>query len=175
MVLLKKKKRKAVDAQEIHKMVTWLIKNTYFTFGNHIYQQTIGILMGTDAAPLIANLFLFYYKFNNIKTNMKTNYNTCKKLFKTLRYLDDITCINDSGTFDQVYKDIYPSSLELEKVNTTDQAANVLDISIIINNKNSLQIYLTNEGPLTSRSPTSFIYSLFLKTFYILPCMESPI
>ena len=72
-------------------MVTWLINNTYFTFGNHFYQQTVGIPMGADAAPLIADLFMFYYEFTYIKNSMKANYHTCKKLSKTSRYLDDMT------------------------------------------------------------------------------------
>ena len=37
--------------------------------GDKIFRQTIGIPMGTDCAPLLANLFLSYYEYKfKIKT-----------------------------------------------------------------------------------------------------------
>ena len=44
-------------------MLTWLIDNIYVTFGNKVFRQQIGIPMGTDCAPFLANLFLFSYEF----------------------------------------------------------------------------------------------------------------
>ena len=35
--------------------------NIYVSIGNKVYRQCIGIPMGIDCAPLLANLFLFYY------------------------------------------------------------------------------------------------------------------
>ena len=40
-------------------LVEWLIDNTYVIVGNQVLRQTIGILVGTDCAPFLANLFLF--------------------------------------------------------------------------------------------------------------------
>ena len=31
-------------------------------FGGHVYQQTVGIPMGTNCAPLVAELFLHSYE-----------------------------------------------------------------------------------------------------------------
>ena len=31
--------------------------------GNKVFRQQMGIPMGTDSAPLLANLFLFYYEY----------------------------------------------------------------------------------------------------------------
>ena len=44
--------------------VEYLIDNIYVSIGNRIYRQCIGIPMGTDCAPLVANLFLFYYEYH---------------------------------------------------------------------------------------------------------------
>ena len=52
-------------------MIEWLIDNTYVTVGNQVLRQTVGIPMGTDCAPFLANLFLFAYEFrylNNLLT-----------------------------------------------------------------------------------------------------------
>ena len=44
-------------------MINWLIDNTFVTIGYSVFQQVIGIPMGTDCAPYLANLFLFAYEF----------------------------------------------------------------------------------------------------------------
>ena len=38
--------------------INWLIDNTYVTVGDKLFRQYIGILMGTDCAPFLANLCL---------------------------------------------------------------------------------------------------------------------
>ena len=43
-------------------MVNFLIDNIYVEFGGVIFQQTIGIPMGTNCAPLLADLFLYTYE-----------------------------------------------------------------------------------------------------------------
>ena len=44
-------------------MVEFLIDNIYVEFGGHVYQQTVGIPMGTNCAPLEADLFLYSYMY----------------------------------------------------------------------------------------------------------------
>ena len=44
--------------------------NCYFTFGDKVFRQVIGIPMGPDPAPFMANLFLFYYESKWVK-NLK--------------------------------------------------------------------------------------------------------
>ena len=39
--------------------IKFLVENIYIQVGNKIFRQTIGIPMGTDYAPLLANLFFF--------------------------------------------------------------------------------------------------------------------
>ena len=34
----------------------------YVDFGGHVYQQTVGIPMGTNCGPLVADLFLYSYE-----------------------------------------------------------------------------------------------------------------
>ena len=40
----------------------YLMENCYFTFGDKVFRQVIGIPMGSDPAPFMANLFLYYYE-----------------------------------------------------------------------------------------------------------------
>ena len=91
--------------------------------------------MGTDSAPQIANLYLHALESKYYFNIMKTNPKIAKKLKYTFRYIDDISTINDDNLFDTEYRNIYPTSLELVKVNTSNQQASVLDIDVKINNK----------------------------------------
>ena len=43
------------------KALTFLLDNIYIRFGSKLYRQIVGIPMGTNCAPLVADLFLFCY------------------------------------------------------------------------------------------------------------------
>jgi hypothetical protein len=43
-------------------MLEFLIDNIFVSFGGHVFQQTVGIPMGTNCAPLLAYLFLYSYE-----------------------------------------------------------------------------------------------------------------
>ena len=42
--------------------LTFLFDNNFIQFGTKLYRQVVGIPMGTNYAPLVADLFLFCYK-----------------------------------------------------------------------------------------------------------------
>ena len=41
-------------------------------FGGHVYQQTVGILMGTTCVPLVADLFVYSYEANFVQHLQKS-------------------------------------------------------------------------------------------------------
>ena len=47
--------------------LNYLIDNSYVTYQGKIYRQVIGIPMGTNAAPQIANAYLHVYEYEYIK------------------------------------------------------------------------------------------------------------
>jgi hypothetical protein len=46
---------------EIIQMLDFLIDNIFVLFGGRVFQQTIGIPMDTNCAPLLSDLFLHAY------------------------------------------------------------------------------------------------------------------
>jgi hypothetical protein len=48
--------------QDLIQALTFLLDNIYLRFGTSIYKQVIGIPMGTNCAPLVADLFLYCYE-----------------------------------------------------------------------------------------------------------------
>ena len=59
----KQTKSNLISCKLLLDMINWLVDNTYVTIGNSVFRQTIGIPMGTDCAPYLANLFLYAYEF----------------------------------------------------------------------------------------------------------------
>ena len=47
---------------DIVKMLEFLIDNIFVEFGGFMFQQTVGIPMGTNCAPLLADPFLYLYE-----------------------------------------------------------------------------------------------------------------
>ena len=56
---------------DVVKMLEYLIDNIFVEFGEQIYQQKIGIPMGTNCAPLLADLFLYSHEAEFIQGLMK--------------------------------------------------------------------------------------------------------
>ena len=70
--------------------------------------------MGSDPAPLFANLFLFFYESRWLKSIKNTNYGVARKFGNSFRFIDDLIEINDGNEFE-----IYPFELILKKQNTS--------------------------------------------------------
>ena len=57
---------KSVSEAELIELIELLIDNIYITYGGDVYKQWIGIPMGTDCAPFLANLYLFALEYKYI-------------------------------------------------------------------------------------------------------------
>ena len=51
---------RSITLNELVNMLEYLVDNIFIEVGNRVFRHCIGIPMGTDCGPLIANLFLFY-------------------------------------------------------------------------------------------------------------------
>ena len=49
-------------SEDIKGMLGFFVDNIYVIFGDQVFQQTVGIPMGTNCAPLLADLFLYSYE-----------------------------------------------------------------------------------------------------------------
>ena len=123
-------------------MLNYLLDNIYVKFRGKIFKQIIGVPMGCDCAPFLANLYLFSYEYDYIKSlNMVKNKN--KTYFKYCsRYIDDLCVPNGVDNFLETSRDIYPDCLVLEKTNISDKRVTFLDLDIsICNNKFDVKMY----------------------------------
>ena len=90
--------------------------------------------MGTNCAPLVADLFLFCYERDFMMSLSDDRQADINDAFNTTsRYLDDILNI-DNVYFDNMESQIYPSEIQLNKVYTSDTKAEFLDLHLSISN-----------------------------------------
>ena len=70
--------------------------NIFVMFGGRDFQQTVGIHMGTNCAPLLA-LFLYSYEADFILGVLKKNEKKLARCFNfTFSYIDDVLSLNNS-------------------------------------------------------------------------------
>ena len=71
-------------------MIEFLVDNIYVRFRGQLFRQMVGIPMGTNSAPLVADLFLYSYEnefLGKRKLARKFNLSYC--------YTDDLISFNN--------------------------------------------------------------------------------
>ena len=71
----------------------YLLNNCFFTCGNKIFRQVIGLPMGADPSPFMANLFLYHYESQWISSLKKDNIQMARRFANTFRFIDDLLTI----------------------------------------------------------------------------------
>ena len=118
--------------QKVFEALAFLLDNIYIRFSSKLYRQIVSIPMGTSYAPLVADLFLFYYERDFMLSLSEDNQSDVIEAFNsTSRYLDDLLEI-DNIFFDSMVNRIYPSELQINKANVSDTEASYLDLNLSI-------------------------------------------
>ena len=125
--------------RDLCRAVDFLVDNIFVNFGGMVYRQVIGIPMGTNSAPLLADLFLHAYEYDFMMRTMKTDMGLAIRYSKTFRYIDDLLSINNAD-FENFIGDIYPSELELKNTTVTPDETTYLDTTINIGERNAIQM-----------------------------------
>ena len=88
--------------------------------------------MGTNYAPLVADLFLYCYERDFMEfLNHDNQADVIEAFNSTSRYLDEFLNI-DNPYFEGMVKQIYPPELQLNKANYTDTEAPFLDLNLFL-------------------------------------------
>ena len=96
-------------------MLEFLVDNIFMVFGGKVFQQRVGIPMGTNCAPLLANKFLYSYKAEFIQPLLSTGKKKIASQFNfTYIYIDDVFSINNPE-FENYLGQMYPAELEIKR------------------------------------------------------------
>ena len=100
----------------------------FVLFGGRVFQQTIGIPIGTHCAPLLADLLQRAYEADFYQWLLK---NKDRKLAQTFnssfRYIYDVMSLNNSRFGDYLHR-ICPNELEVKNTTDTQKSASYLDL-----------------------------------------------
>ena len=119
-------------ADNICKMIEFLIDNIFVQFGGRLFHQVIGIPMRTNCAPLLADLFLYSFEKEFLDNMIRSGHRRLARSFNLCyRYIDDLIVFNNKKFLDYL-KEIYPSQLTVEKANKSDHLADYFDLTFII-------------------------------------------
>ena len=154
------------SADNICKMIEFLIDNIFVQFGGRLFHQVIGIPMGTNCAPLLADLFLYSYE-----NEFSRQYDQ-KWPQKTCQVIDDLIVFNNK-MFLHYLKEIYPSELTVEKANKSDHLADYLDLTFIIDSggklstrlydkRDDFDFHIVNFPFLSSNIPSGPSYGVYI-------------
>ena len=135
--------------------------------------QVIEIPMGMNCAPLLVDLFRYSYESEFLDNMIRGGHRKLARSFNPCyQCIDDLIVFNNKK-FGEYVKEIYPSQLTVEKANTSDDLANYLDLTFIIESNNRLytklydkrddfHFHIVNFSFLSSNIPSSPSYGVYI-------------
>jgi hypothetical protein len=129
--------------------------------------------MGTNYAPLLADLFLYSYEAEFIQNFLHEKKKPLAVAFNsTFRYIDDVLSINNDQ-FHSYVDYIYPSELEIKDITESSSSASYLDVLLNIDavGKLTTQLYdkrddfsftIVNFPYICSNIPLSSAYGVYI-------------
>ena len=159
--------------EELVANVKLIIDNCYVLYHDKVFRQVIGIPMGTNCAPYLANIFLHMYEYAYLKDLVdKGETETAILLSNTFRYQDDCIALNDNGEFDRHFSNIYPPEMTLESTNLSTNVVTFLDLRISIfrgrflyrsyDKRNDFPFVICNYPNLRGNVPLASSYGVFI-------------
>ena len=108
--------------------------------GGEVFQQVVGIPMGTNCAPLLADLFLYSYEAEFVQSLIKGGNRRLAKSFNfTYRYIDDVLSLNNPKFSDYI-NDIYPVELEIKETTDDKHHSSFLDLLLTFDFNGRLRV-----------------------------------
>ena len=122
----------SLSTNQLLECINFIIDQSFIMYKGKVYRQRVGIPMGTNCAPYLANLFLYAYEETYIHNQIhEGNIHIATNLNHVYRYQDDCIVFNDNDTFLNKWREIYPVEMQLDKTNIGNSCT-FLDLSISI-------------------------------------------
>lgn len=117
-------------------LVRFLVENTFLVNGQQLRRQVVGIPMGTNCAPALANLYLYSYEcefIDRIVDSYGADY--AKSFHESYRLIDDTLSVHNPYWREWVSKPaeeggIYPRALTLNDTTISDTCVHFLGMEI---------------------------------------------
>jgi hypothetical protein len=159
--------------EQVISVLDFLIDNIFVSFGATLFQQVVGIPMGTNCTPLLADLFLFSYESKFLQKLVKDKKIIEARAFNfTYRYIGDVLSINNSR-FAEFFPLIYPPELEVKETTDTVSSASLLNLYLeyddsdqirtkIYDKRDDFNFKIINFPNMCSNIPASPAYGVYI-------------
>ena len=122
-------------------MIEFLVDNIYVRFDGQLFRQTVGIPMGTNCAPLLADLLLYSYENEFLDKLVLIGIEGKRKLVRkfnlSYRYIDDLISFNNKRV-NEFISDIYPKEVTISETTESTSVASYLDLLFIRDENNNI-------------------------------------
>ena len=154
-------------------MLEFLVDNIFVVFAGKVFQHIIGIPMGTNCAPLLADIFLYSYETEFIQSLLSAGMKRLASQYNfTYRYIDDVLSINNPD-FENYIGHMYPPELEIVDTTESNTSASYLDLLLSIgrdgqlhtslyDTRDDFNFHITNFLFLSSNIPSLPAYGVFI-------------
>jgi hypothetical protein len=159
--------------EQVISMMEFIIDNIFVSFGGTLFQQVVGIPMGTNCALLQTDLFLYSYESEFLQKLVKDKKMHEARAFNfTYRYIDDVLSINNSR-FSEFLPLIYPPELEVKETTDTASSASFLELYLefddsgqlstkIYDKRDDFNFKIINFPNMCSNIPASPAYGVYI-------------
>ena len=154
-------------------MLEFLVDNIFAVFVGKVFQQTVGIPVGTNCAPLLVDIFLYSYESDFIQSLLSMEKKHSAYRFNiTYRYIDYVLSINNPE-FANYLGQMYLAKLEIKDTTEGITSASYLDLllsigragqlhTFIYDTRDDFNFHITNFPFLSSNIPSSPAYRVFI-------------
>ena len=158
---------------DIIRILEFLVDNIFMVFVGKVFQQIIGIPMGTKCAPLLADIFLYSYEAEFMQSLLSIDRKRLASQFNfAYRYIDDVLSIKNPD-FDNYIGQMYSPELEIKDTTESNTTASYLDLLLSIgrdgqlhtslyDKRDDFNFHITNFPFLSSNIPSSPAYGVFI-------------
>ena len=117
---------KSKYAEDIIRMLEFLVDNIFVVVAGKVFQQIIGIPMGTNCAPLLSDIFLYSYEAEFKQSLLSTSRKRlASQLNFTYIYIDDKLSINNPD-FENYLGQMYHPELDIKDTTESNTSASPL-------------------------------------------------
>ncbi len=164
--------------ESLNELVKFLINNAFLANGRELWRQQIGIPMGTNCAPVLANLFLYDYEQAYISSLVEAkDTETARAFHMTFRYIDDVLSVDNphwqhSSSVPHEHGGLYPSALRLNSTSGSNSCVDFIGLRItaersrfrlsVFDKRDSFPFVVRRYPRMHSLIPSSIPYGTFI-------------
>ena len=135
-------------ANDICKMIEFLVDNIYVGFGGQLFQQMVGIPIGTNCAPLLADVFLYSYENEFLDKLIKEGKRKLARKFNlSYHHIDYLISINNERV-KEFNSDIYPKEITVSETTESSSVDSYFDLLFTPDKSNNIttKLYDTHDA-----------------------------